>query len=285
MSRPMPEHGTRARYMRGCRCTDCYDANGRYCKAYRTHAHRTGGLSKRLNPAPVTRRIRYWESQGYSHGQIARAAGVARRVVDAHAKGELPSINPDSARRILAVRLNDSVIPDYLPVNSVGTVRRLRALAVLGHRVKDIAAASGHMPGALSKILNGHSTGVRGATAQDIATVYEAWQHQAGPCERTRRRAAREGWHGPDAWDDNIDDPAAEPERPLTARQQAQQRTAEIVLLATAGATPEQIAARTGLSVDYVRDRFKAELPTTYRALANRQQRGPKKTTYMRSAA
>lgn len=284
MTRPMPEHGTRARYMRGCKCEPCYEANGRYCKAYRTHAHRTGGKSKRLDPAPVTRRIHYWESQGYSHSQIARAAGVARRVVDAHAKGELPSINPDSARRILAVRLDDSAIPDYLPVNAVGTMRRLQALAVVGHRVKDIAAASGHMPGALSKILNGHCTGVRGATAQDIAAVYETWQYQPGSCERTRRRAAREGWHGPDAWDDNIDDPTAQPEIPLSAREQAQQRTTDIVLLATAGATPEQIAARTGLSVDYVRDRFKAELPTTYRELANRQTRGPKKTN-LRSAA
>lgn len=283
MTRPMPEHGTRARYMRGCRCTDCFAANGRYCKAYRTAAHRTGA-PKRLDPTPVVMRIHYWEQRGYSHTQIAKAAGLARRVIDAHAKGELKTINPDSARRILAVRLDDSAIPDYLPVDATGTMRRLQAMSVLGHRLKDIAEATHHWSNALSKILNGHSAGVRGSTAQDIAALYETWQHQTGPCKRTRLRAEREGWHGPEAWDDNIDDPQAKPELPLTPRQQAQQRIADIVLLATAGATPDQIAARTGLSVDYVRDRFKAELPVTYRELASRQQRGSKKTN-LRSAA
>lgn len=283
MTRPMPDHGTRARYMRGCRCTDCFDANGRYCKAYRTAAHRSGG-PKRLDPTPVVMRIRFWEQRGYSHSQLASAAGLARRVIDAHAKGELKTINPDSARRILAVRLDDSIIPKYLPVDATGTMRRLRSMSVVGHPLKDIAAATNHRSGALSKILNGHSVGVRGTTARDIAALYETWQHQVGLCKRTRLRAEREGWHGPDAWDDNIDDPKARPELPLTTREQARERLADIVLLATAGATPDQIAARTGLSVDYVRDRFKAELPVTYRELASRQQRGSKKTN-MRSAA
>lgn len=288
MTRPMPEHGTRPRYMRGCRCTDCFNANGRYCKAYRTRAHRTNGQPKRLNPAPVVTRIHYWENRGYSHSQIAAAAGLARRVIDAHAKQQLKTINPDSAHKILAVRLDNSAIPDYLPVDATGTIRRLRALSIGGHRLKDIAAEAGHMPGALSKILNGHAQHVRGTTANDIARVYKAWKDRPGPSKRERLRAEREGWHGPLAWDD-IDDPNEQPNggTPATGigkRQIAEDRTADIVLLATAGATPEQIAARTGLTVDYVRDRFRAELPTTYRELALRQNRGPKKTN-MRSAA
>lgn len=267
MTRPMPEHGTRARYMRGCRCTDCFNANGRYCKAYRTRAHRTNGQPKRLNPAPVVTRIHYWENRGYSHSQIAAAAGLARRVIDAHAKQQLKTINPDSAHKILAVRLDNSAIPDYLPVDATGTIRRLRALSTGGHRLKDIAAEAGHMPGALSKILNGHAQHVRGTTANDIARVYKAWKDKPGPCKRTRLRAEREGWHGPLAWDD-IDDPNASPEPDadeveLSVKERAQERLADIVLLASAGATPAQIASRTGLTRDYVRDRLKAERPTT----------------------
>lgn len=263
MSRPMPEHGTRARYMRGCRCPGCFDANGRYCKAYRNQAHRNG--PKRIDPTPVVMRIHYWKRRGYSHSQIAAAAGLARRVIDAHAKQQLKSINPDSARKILAVRLDNTAIPDYLPVDATGTIRRLRALSVLGHQLQNIAAAAGHQAGALSKVLNGHSEHVRGTTANDIARVYEAWQHTPGRDKRTRLRAQREGWHGPLDWDD-IDNPDEQPDTDapeLSHKELAQQRLADIVLLASAGNRPEQIAQRLGISAGHVRDRLKAERPTT----------------------
>jgi len=283
-TRPLPPHGTRARYMRGCSCTDCFTANSRYCKEARTHLHREGH-GKRLDPAPVRARIRYWESLGYSHGQLAAAAGVARRVIDAHAKGTLTSINPASANKIMGARLGSHNIPEYLPVNAVGTRRRIQALMVLGHPLKAIAAATGHT--ALSKLLNGHCDGVRPSTAQDIAELYERWQHTPGNCVRTKKRAAAAGWHGPLDWDDDIDDPKARPLTDdavelITTRQLAQQRRDEVVFLADAGATPHTIAPRVGLCLSRVREILREERPVLYRHLAATSDNGP---NHQRSAA
>lgn len=267
MTRPMPEHGTRARYMRGCRCIPCAGENSRYCKQQKFKVHRSGPA--RLDPAPVTARINHWVGLGYSHGQIATAAGVSRRIIDSHAKGKLKKINPDSARKILAVRLDASVIPDYLPIDATGSMRRLRALMVMGHPLKAIAAETGHRSGALSKILNGHAVGVRRSTAKDIAALYQRWADTPGPCLRTKLRAAREGWESPLAWGDDIDVPDSLPDTdtPVTKtgmRELAAERLVEMRLLASAGAQPEQIAERLGVTVGYVRKRLINHLPQLY---------------------
>lgn len=266
--RPEPQHGTRARYMRGCPCGPCKAAHGRYCKEYRSHAHQTNGKGKRLDAAPVTERIRHLEACGYSHTQIASAAGVARRVIDSHARAQYPTISPNCARRILNVRLGPDNIPAHQPVDSTGTVRRLRALLVLGHPLKDIADATGHAPNAISKVLNGHMTQVRSGTARDIADLYSTWRHRPGHCLRTRLRAAREGWHSPLAWGD-IDDPACEPdpdmpEPEITPRQRAAQRLEEIEHLARARVPLHEIAGRLALSPDYVRDRLRENHPRLF---------------------
>lgn len=263
--RPVPDHGTRARYVRNCRCEACCSANGRYCKEYRTQAHRTG-RGRRVDAGPVTARIRHWEAGGYSHTQIAAAAGVSRRVIDSYAKAEFSKINPASACKILAARLDATNIPDYQPIDATGTVRRLRALLVLGHRLKDIAEATDHAPAVLSKILNGHTDRVRKGTASSISGLYEKWRHLPGPCVRTRSRAEREGWHGPLAWD-NIDDPtetALPPVRATNKQERAAQRAAEVLHLARSGVPFAEIAERLGVRPTYVRDHIRAHHPRLF---------------------
>lgn len=263
--RPMPDHGTRARYVRNCRCDACFAANGRYCKEYRTQVHRTG-RGRRVDAGPVIARIRHWQACGYSHTQIAAAAGVSRRVIDSYAKAESSKINPASACKILTARLSANNIPAYQPIDATGTVRRLRALQVLGHRLKDVAQATDHAPAVLSKILNGHMGRVRKSTASSIADLYEEWRHLPGTCARTRARAEREGWYGPAAWDD-IDDPteeALEPGRPIGKQERAAQRAAEVVHLARSRVSFAEIAERLGLRPGYVRDHIREHHPRLF---------------------
>jgi hypothetical protein len=44
---PVPEHGTRARYCRGCRCPDCRAANAAYDRALRRRPSNTVKLTVR----------------------------------------------------------------------------------------------------------------------------------------------------------------------------------------------------------------------------------------------
>lgn len=265
MTRPLPDHGTRARYLRGCSCTACADASFRYMKNQRLFVHANGhGL--RVDPAPVRARIQYWKDRGYGHAQIADAAGVSRRIIDAHAKGAHPAINPASARKILAAHVGKHNVSDYLPIDAAGTRRRLQALMVIGHPLNRIAAQTGHHSESLGRIANGHYGQVRPGTAEDIATLYERWQDTPGACVRTKKRAAKEGWNGPDAWGDDIDNPDAVPViRQASNAQLAGERRVEALHLADAGVALQEVAERVGLTVPYVRTIIRDERPVLYR--------------------
>lgn len=286
-TRPIPEHGTRACYLRGCRRNECSDANRRYCKQYRNKTHQTGHAT-RIPSAPVTARIQHWLSLDYTYGQIAAATGSSHQTIIYHARGDYPTIHPRVAKRILSTCLGADSIPGSVPVDSTGTVRRLQAMAAVGHTFRAISTEINVHPDAISRIANSKHATVLGSTARRVAELYRRWSHVPGRSLWCRNMAASKGWHGPLAWDD-IDNPNEQPDAndttPMGMRELAELNKTEIVLLATAGASPEEIAARTHLSKDYVRERFQQELPTTYRELANRQKRSPKKKTNMRRAA
>lgn len=101
-------------------------------------------------------------------------------------------------------RLEPAVIP------SLGTARRLRALAAIGWPRREIAARLGYgkqMVGHLERPLRAHVT-VR--TAAKVAALYNELQGITGPCTRTRLKAAALGYWAPPLWVD-IDDPADDP--------------------------------------------------------------------------
>ncbi len=99
-------------------------------------------------------------------------------------------------------------------VSRIGTVRRLRALAAIGWRWQDIAAARGFGTWqAVQDLAIREQGGIMDvSTANEIAALYHRLSGTPGPSERTRRRSAAKGWAPPLAWDDDtIDDPDAVP--------------------------------------------------------------------------
>lgn len=101
-------------------------------------------------------------------------------------------------------RLEPAVIP------SLGTARRLQALAAIGWPRMEIAARLGYgkqMVGHLERPLRPQVT-VR--TAAKVAALYDELQDLAGPCARTQRKAAALGYWPPSVWVD-IDDPEDNP--------------------------------------------------------------------------
>ncbi|TYP82041.1 hypothetical protein [Blastococcus xanthinilyticus] len=99
-------------------------------------------------------------------------------------------------------------------VSSLGTTRRMRALAALGWRYSDLAVELRVVESRVGHLTVRPNRVVHRDTAAAVATVYERLSMTFGPSEVTRTRAAARGWAPPMFWDDDtIDDPAGRPRR------------------------------------------------------------------------
>lgn len=95
-------------------------------------------------------------------------------------------------------------------VSAVGSARRIRALARIGHSMGSIGAALGKDGRTIREITIARLVYV--TTADAIRDVYGRLADTPGESDITRRRAERENWPSPLAWEGvDIDDPDAEP--------------------------------------------------------------------------
>lgn len=208
-TRTPPQHGERARYLRGCRCNACSDANSRWCKQYRVDRYRTG--PRRVDASNARTTVERYLAGGWSYAAIATLIGCSDTVIVDLIAGK-ERISPTIDRRISRIPQQPAPLRGRAYANSVGTIRRGQALVAIGYPVHLIAAAVGVTPDSLGKTINHNKDQVLASTAQAMTAIYRQWARKPGPDERSRRRAQRLGWHGPMAWDDNIDDPTAIPD-------------------------------------------------------------------------
>lgn len=213
MSRPLPAHGTAARYAgtrlrAGCRCQRCLQGHSRACKLRRV-AHDRGEVL-RPDKAPVVAHILALQAAGMSLSQIGRAAGKAQSTVCRVLSGPSKAVNRDTARAILAVR---PVLSDPVGmVDSLGSVRRVRALYALGHGRRALASTCGLHTDTISGLAAGRWERVTEQTAAHIRRAYDELSMRVGTVRRNRSMAYQLGWAPPLAWDDgDIDDPAGTP--------------------------------------------------------------------------
>lgn len=100
--------------------------------------------------------------------------------------------------------------PYRLTVSAVGSARRIRALARIGHSMASIGAVVGKDGRSIRGITVARLVYV--TTAEAIREVYGRLADTPGKSSITRQRAERENWPSPLAWEGvDIDDPSAEP--------------------------------------------------------------------------
>lgn len=264
-ARPAHPHGTTARYngnrsTPACRCPLCRRAAVR-ADAVR-EIERLAGNPRRVPTAPVREHVEQLRAQGLLDSDILRAAGITSQSI-MRGGDKQPTMSRARAQAILAIPLDHQ--PDSGYVAAAGAIRRVQALCSIGHSAASIAQHLGVTRQWITRLAQGRQNKVSFALSRSIKDLYAQLVLERGTCARAIQAAQRNGWHGPDAWDDDIDDPKAVPnaELHLTERQQADERLDDIVRLASAGSTPDQIAQRTGLTRGYVRTRLKAERPVT----------------------
>ncbi|MCX5522640.1 hypothetical protein OG342_07145 [Streptomyces bobili] len=215
---PLPPHGTSARGtgrptqgIPGCKCQPCRDAKNK-ADTLRAIAN-ASGRPVRIPAAPVAAHIRSLLNAGMGWVRISRAAHCSQCTIARILNGQ-ELIRRTAADRLLAVKFRPA---PGRTIDATGTRRRIHALMAIGHTVTGIADESGVDHSVIHDLLNG-APNLRGITADRIAAAYD-WLSERAPTGRksaatvSRKRAAREGWPPPAAWDDDrIDDPAAHPD-------------------------------------------------------------------------
>lgn len=154
----------------------------------------------------VARHVATLKAGGWTEPEIATAAGIGRRTLYAVVTAERPNVHQRTAAAIIA--LVPSGAPNRVP--SIGTTRRLQALAVMGWPLAHIGHVAGMYSTKVNDLVAGRRKRIPRAQADAIDKVYRALCATPGPSSSTRTAAARNGWASAEAWTD-IDDPAATP--------------------------------------------------------------------------
>jgi hypothetical protein len=139
-------HGTRIRYVGGCRCLPCRMANARYATE-RAHAIKAGDTRGIVSAEAARRHIVMLGRRGVGYKTVADSASVARSVVAKIRSGEKTRIRAHTERRILAV--TPALLPDSALVSGAGTRRRIAALLEEGYTKAFLARELGAITPAL----------------------------------------------------------------------------------------------------------------------------------------
>jgi hypothetical protein len=211
-------HGTRVAYVKDrCRCTDCTAANTAAGRA--VHRAQTFGRWRPfVDAAPVREHIRALRAAGIGVEQIALLAGIStshvRELANPGRDGNLSvqRVRPETAQRVLRMRVDQANRAPRSLVAATGTRRRLQALVAVGWPLDKLAARLGRSSAGLRRSMLSDS--VTAQTAWDVSALYEqAWNLR--PPQATDQRAAdssrafaaERGWLPPLAWDDIDTDP------------------------------------------------------------------------------
>ncbi|MDT0306167.1 helix-turn-helix domain-containing protein [Streptomyces sp. DSM 44917] len=130
MTRTLPEHGTRACYLRGCRRPECRQAHQHYMARLKLDHHR--GQRRRVDAAPAAQRVRELLAAGWLYTHIADVAATSRRAVAALAHGDVRTIAPRTETAILSVQ-PDTAGPATIRTDPLGPVDLVAVERALDH--------------------------------------------------------------------------------------------------------------------------------------------------------
>lgn len=189
-----------------CTCDDCRILTRKAKKRVRTGRYR-----------PDAARDQAWEAldrmigEGWTPLAMASATGLPKTYFDSlttklRERGVRQKIGQQHAHAIL-----NAGAPTEGTIGTLGSTRRVQALAAIGWSLRDLSDHSGLPRVTIQVIRLAQTATIKPATANAIAATFDELCMSPGSSERTRQRALEAGWAPPLAWDD-IDDPAATPD-------------------------------------------------------------------------
>jgi hypothetical protein len=139
-------HGTRLRYLGGCKCLKCRMANSNYETA-RARARAAGDWNGNVSAAEARKHILKLSRKGIGRRSIAEASDVAETVIAEIRSGKKQQIRARTARRILAV--TPAAIADHALVPAARAWRLINELLEEGFTKAHIARELGYARPAL----------------------------------------------------------------------------------------------------------------------------------------
>lgn len=236
--------GTRASYVKGCRCDACRAANTRYATMRELHPPQL------VDSQPIKEHLAQLRAAGVGKRTIARQSGVSQTVINRliGIDGSKPArrVRAATAHKLLAVRADQ--LADGAYIDATGTTRRLQALVAIGHSQTALARRIGWTVANLNVIVLGNRDYVTVDTARLVAALYDELSMTPGTSARARTVAGKHGWLPPLAWDDDdIDNPEHDARQHIRTSDRVQLTAEDIDELVAHGETYDGIAARFGI--------------------------------------
>ena len=206
-----------------CRKCDRKATRRNLCKNhYESLRKRVGWTTLLVDAEPVRAHIAALKAAGLGNRRIQDLSGVSRTTLTAlttgrPCKGTGPSsqVWAVTANKLLSIPIPTGTenVAGGVNINSTGTVRRLQALVAIGHSQQSLCDHLGWLPSNATRLFTGKQTSCTVVTATKVRILFNELHLTPGRSERARNRAAQLRWAPPLAWDDNIDDPKAKPDR------------------------------------------------------------------------
>ncbi len=139
-------HGTRARYVAGCKCVPCRAANSRY-NTEREAAKKAGDYRGIVSADRARRHLLKLSKQGVGYKAVADACGSSHTIVGNVAWGYRKQIRASTERAILSV--DAQALADGARVPAGPTWRIINTLVAEGYSKAQLARWLGHKVPAL----------------------------------------------------------------------------------------------------------------------------------------
>jgi hypothetical protein len=218
-TRALPDHGTAARYQRGCHEECC-----RRAETYRKKRRAVVGPLQ-MTPEIVNAHMRKLLAAGASRRSIAEAADCGIDTVNRALNGSHAHMRITTAKKILAVKSAPEV---EVPVDAAISSRQVRALVAAGHQLTAIQAEAGSNHRTITNLVSGRATQVWVRTAERIDAAYAVLSRLDGMSTQCKRRGERNGWPTPAQWAEDITDLDVDPAEVFSS--QAQEPTPDQIV-------------------------------------------------------
>ena len=144
MSRPLPPHGTTARYHRACRCPECRTAHTLYSSEHRRSVR--AGHHYTVPADEAYEHLRRLLSAGHTVSGVAAIAGVKRQTLYVLAAGKRERLTRTTAEAVLGVGIDDLPASGSHLVPAEPARRLVAGMRAAGIRRCDLSASQGMAP-------------------------------------------------------------------------------------------------------------------------------------------
>ena len=139
-------HGTRHRYMGGCKCMECRAANSRY-ETMRAAARRRGESNRIVSAERARAHMRWLSKNGVGRHSVSAATDISDSLLYGICNGTRARLRENTERKILAVDL--SVRGGATLISSLHTWRLIHELLDRGYTKTQLAQWLGYKTPAL----------------------------------------------------------------------------------------------------------------------------------------